>query len=52
MYGTHAITDETSDTLYALFENGATEGGPHLLNVTRVEFADSGWHPQVRPGYG
>jgi hypothetical protein len=27
----HAIIDETSDTLYALFENGAVEGGPHLL---------------------
>jgi hypothetical protein len=62
MYGTHAITDETSGTLYALrsedeglldgyvgqrvsvhgtlvagYENGQVEGGPPLLNVTRIE---------------
>jgi hypothetical protein len=64
MYGTHAITDETSGTMYALrsedeglldgyvgqrvtvhgtlvagYENGQVEGGPPLLNVTRVESA-------------
>jgi hypothetical protein len=62
MYGTHAITDETSGTIYALrsedegllddyvgqrvtvhgtlvagYENGQVEGGPPLLNVTRIE---------------
>lgn len=64
MYGTHAITDETSGTIYALrseeeglldgyvsqrvtvhgtlvpgYENGQVEGGPPLLNVTRIESA-------------
>ena len=64
MYGTHAITDEVSGTMYALrsedeglldgyvgqrvtvhgtlvagYENGQVEGGPPLLNVTRVESA-------------
>jgi hypothetical protein len=64
MYGTHAITDEKSGTIYALrsedeglldgyvgqrvtvhgtleagYENGQVEGGPPLLNVTRVESA-------------
>jgi hypothetical protein len=64
MYGTHAIIDETSGTMYALrsedeglldgyvgqrvtvhgtlvagYENGQVEGGPPLMNVTRVESA-------------
>lgn len=61
MYGTHSLTDEATNTLYALegeedlldsytgsrvtvygspvsgYEDGAIEGGPPLLDVTRVE---------------